>query len=167
MFCPGTPPPLMMVTGGFKTYYSVELVYSTGVHLCFLTSLPSTRRLHTQTGVEICGGGSSYAARTSCITFKGVNKTPRNTINASGAYRGISLTPLIPLLDGSWQHSHTLGELRYGHTSWASSRGVLLMGGDSQETTTELLTDDGNTAASFTLTNNRKYNSKFYLLFIY
>ena len=156
MLCPGTPPPLMMVTGGTShSHYSVELLYSTGVHLCYLPHLPSMRRLHTQTGLEICGGGSG-SSRTSCITFKGVNETPRNTINASGAYRGISLTPLIPLLDGSWQQSHTLGELRYGHTSWASSRGVLLMGGDSQETTTELLTDDGNTTASFTMTNNRR-----------
>ena len=155
----------MMVTGGYKAPLSVELVYSTGVHLCFLPSLPSTRRLHTQTGLEICGGG-----RTSCITFKGVNETPRNTINASGTYRGISLAPLIPFLDGSWQQSHTLGQERTAHTSWASPRGVLLMGGSSysQETTTELLTDDGNTTASFTLTNNRRYyNSKFYLLFIY
>ena len=156
MLCLGTPPSLMMVSGGKYADYSVELVYSTGAHLCFLPDLPSKRRQHTQTGLEICGGGSG-SSRTSCITFKGVNETPRNTINASGAYRGISLTPLIPLLDGSWQQSHTLGEERYGHTSWASPRGVLLMGGAyGHETTTELLTDDGNTTASFTMTNNRR-----------
>ena len=134
----------MMVSGGtYGTYngspLTVELLQSTGNHLCFLPDLPALRYLHTQNGLEICGGGSG-STQTSCIK----------------------------LVDGSWQQTRTLGQKRYGHTSWASPQGVLLMGGNNGQkatTTTEMLTDDGNTAASFTLANKRQYNIIDYVLF--
>ena len=72
----------MMVTGGYGAYYSVELLYITGVHLCFLPDLPLRRRQHTQTGLQICGGDYG-SAQPSCITFKGINEIPWNTMNAS------------------------------------------------------------------------------------
>ena len=48
-----------------------------------------------------------------------------------------------------------LGSRIFGHTSWASPRGVLLMGGYYSMSTTKLLMDNGHTTASFNLANNR------------
>ena len=53
--------------------------------------------------------------------------------------------------DGKWKKTHTLGRKRKNAPSWASPQGVLIMVGK----TTELLTDDGDTKASFTLDNTR------------
>ena len=60
--------------------------------------------------------------------------------------------------------THKLGKKRSGHAAWASPQGVLIMGGAAEtrttfkihpgmsiDTTTELLTDSGDTTPSFNL----------------
>ena len=116
-----------MVTGGSGDTTSVELLLLNGTRLCALPDLPAARYWHSQSGSLACGGGGTNE-RTSCVKFSG----------------------------GSWQQTHTLGQRRYGHTAWASPRGVLLMGSTYDSyITTELLNDDGSSTASFNLDNPR------------
>ena len=118
-----------MVTGGYSSGTSVELLFLNGTRLCALPDLPEARYQHSQSGLLACGGGgSSSSERTSCVNFSG----------------------------GTWQQTHTLGQSRYGHTVWASPQGVLLMGSSTSTSTTELLNDDGSSTASFTLDNQRR-----------
>ena len=125
---------VVMVTGssswggerpGART--SVELLSINGTRLCALPSLPENKFFHTLSGLVTCGGGQPpNTDQKSCFTFSG----------------------------GNWKKTHTLRQLRYGATSWASPRGVLIMGGIyGQETTTELLNDSGASTASFNLKN--------------
>ena len=84
-------------------------------------------------GLLTCGGGST-AEKTSCVTFDG-----------HAAFNG-----------GNWKKTHILSQYRTFHTSWASPKGVLLIG--SSETnyqTSEMLIDDGDTTATFPLNNSR------------
>ena len=55
---------------------------------------------------------------------------------------------LSPCTDGSWLPSHRLLQSRAAHTSWASPRGGLLLGGvaDQSSTTSELLAADTETS---------------------
>ena len=129
----------MLVTGGVVSPIeeSVELLSIKGTRLCFLPNLPAERENHSQTGLVTCGG--FRAGSLSCITFS----------------------------DGRWKKTHTLGHKWYAHTGWASPRGVLLMGGGwgwRTRTTTELLTDNGDTTPSFNLTNGREYVSIVFML---
>ena len=55
------------------------------------------------------------------------------------------------LIDGEWIQSNTLKQHRYYHTSWTSPMGIVLMGGQTSGTTTELLTDDGQSVELFSL----------------
>ena len=66
---------------------------------------------------------------------------------------GNQATSCVTFSGGRWKKTHTLRVRRYGATSWASPRGVLIMGGNYQETTTELLNDAGASTASFNLKN--------------
>ena len=55
-------------------------------------------------------------------------------------------------IEGSWVETHTLSQRRHQHSAWASPQGVLIIGSSyGSATTTELLTDDGNTSPGFTL----------------
>ena len=101
---------------------SVEAVREDGSSLCTLPDLPNDNYRHTQSGLVTCGGPSS-SIRTSCIR----------------------------LIDGKWLQSNTLIHGRYLHTSWTSPMGIVLMGGMSSDTTTELLTDDGQSVELFSL----------------
>ena len=117
---------VLLVTGGYSTgsRTSVELLSSDGTRLCSLPNLPAGRSQHSQTGLVACGGGFSRSSeRKSCVTFAA----------------------------GRWKKTHTLGQKRYAHTSWASPRGVMIMGGRDSRRTTELLTDNGHTTPSFNL----------------
>ena len=49
----------------------------------------------------------------------------------------------VRFVNGSWQISHILNKTRYQHVMWKSSKGVILIGGNKQFNTTELLKDDG------------------------
>ena len=63
--------------------------------------------------LEICGGGYTSTARTTCITF---------------TY-------------GQWVTSHALTEERYSHTSWSTQDGIVLMGGEYSGRTTEIISE--------------------------
>ena len=50
-------------------------------------------------------------------------------------------TSCIRFSGGKWKPSHKLKKERYYHSSWASPRGTVLMGGSFSGKTTELLDD--------------------------
>ena len=106
---------------------SVEVVSLDGTSLpCTptLPQLPTVRDGHTQDGNTICGGVGSVV-RVSCLTLSG---------------------------DEGWVESHTLKYRRRRHSSWMSPSGILLMGGDWNVTSTELLSStDSTTMNRFTL----------------
>ena len=98
-----------------------------GTWNCPMPAMPELRRGHTQTGRIACGG-SDPAARKSCITF----------------FNG----------GDDWVKTHNLTKKRQLHGAWASPRGVMLMGGYSSGTTTDILTEDGDTIPGFSLIYN-------------
>ena len=53
--------------------------------------------------------------------------------------------------DGSWTESHNLIHEGWYHTSWSTSEGVLLIGGEGSPNTTEMVTWEGTTGERFTL----------------
>ena len=119
-----------------KDLASVELLNLDGSFNCMLPSLPHARSSHTQSGLVACGG---YLRETQGeTTFKTCD------------------TFSIGMEE--WKKSHVLREERHSHTSWASPKGVMLLGGwDSirttgkEDETTEVLTNDGETTPSFGL----------------
>ena len=113
------------MAGGDNPTTSVQLLYTNGTWRCSLPDLPAARQYPSQNGLITCGGGYGDDTMTSCVTF---NK-------------------------GSWVETHNLTNKRERHTSWASPEGILLMGGlhANAKTTTELLTEDGDTRPGFTL----------------
>lgn len=123
---------VLLVTGGQRNgssdkLDSVEVLSAEGVPMdCSVPPLPAPRALHTQDGLESCGGSSS---KTSCVA--------------------LSLTA------GGWEVSRQLQQPRHGHSSWRSLMGgVLLIGGaaGSASTTTEMLSPtDSSTSASIKL----------------
>ena len=127
---------MFLITGGEGTgghsgirLTSVEVVSLDGTSLpCTLTlpQLPEVRAAHTHDGNTICGGlDPRGAAHTSCVTLSG---------------------------DEGWVESHTLKYRRRRHSSWMSPSGILLMGGDWNVTSTELLSStDSTTMNRFTL----------------
>ena len=63
----------------------------------------------------------------------------------------------VKLTGGGWTPSHHLAQERYGHTSWASPVGTLLLGGYS-DTTTELLEEvTGDSVMHFNLKYGTRY----------
>ena len=137
---------VLIVTGGAAIggmNRSVELLNMDGSHICNLPALPNSwvdrERAgkadffmdHTQTGLVTCGGGGFHNGRQKyCVTF-----------NPD---------------EGSWQETHILQKTREFHSSWASPQGVMLLGGTAFEpcrayTTTEILTNNGDTKPGFQL----------------
>ena len=116
---------VILVSGGYPAYTSVELLHTNGSRLCSLPNLPYTRRQHTQTGLTTCGGYDS-PARTSCHTLSST---------------------------GSWEESHSLDQERREHCAWRAPQGVMLLGGwdSSSGTTSEILLENGDTSPSFNL----------------
>ena len=113
----------ILVTGDYgDNKRSVEALWSNGSSLCSLPDLPDDHGDHTQSGLVTCGG---FYTRKSCYTFN----------------------------NGVWIKSHTLRHGRYYHSTWTSPMGIVLMGGydSDDETTTELLTDDGQSTEHFSL----------------
>ena len=124
----------MLVTGGARyaestiiklvKEASVELLNMDGSFVCKMHSLPEGRQDHTQNGLITCGGWTGENAK-NCLTFSiGMEE---------------------------WKISHTLTEERYRHSSWASPDGVVLLGGDENKNTTEILTNSGDTTTGFKL----------------
>ena len=119
---------------------SVELLNMDGTWNCPMPPLPVPRFGHSQTGAVTCGGhkDGSYevTVQKSCVT-----------------------------LSSDWEQTHNLTARwgRWDHSAWRSPRGVVLMGGGLYPgwrgqgqpipylTTTEILTQDGDTTPGFTL----------------
>ena len=114
---------VIIITGGYPSYKSVEILRSNGSYWCSLPDLPDDRSLHTQSGLITCGGYNSSDIKTSCLSFS----------------------------DGQWSTSHQLQHLRYRHSTWMSQHGVVLMGGGGSDNTTEMLTDNGGSTPAYTL----------------
>ena len=134
---------LVLVTGGMSPggdLDSVELLNMDGTWNCPMPPLPVPRFGHSQTGAVTCGGhkDGSYevTVQKSCVT-----------------------------LSSDWEQTHNLTARwgRWDHSAWRSPRGVVLMGGGLYPgwrgqgeripylTTTEILTQDGDTPPVFTL----------------
>ena len=66
----------------------------------------------------------------------------------------------VTVFNGSWQVTHNLINPRWGHSSFATSEGVLLMGGNDTQSrrTTELARPDNTTIAKFNLKYDTRYN---------
>ena len=113
---------MILVSGGDPDYTSVELLHTNGTRLCSLPDLPSSRRLHTQTGLTACGGSESPAS-TNCHTLSST---------------------------GSWEESHNLAHSRRHHSAWASPLGIVLIGG-VDNWGSEILLENGITTTGFNL----------------
>ena len=71
-----------------------------------------------------------------------------------GGYR--TQTSCYNFSSGVWTRSHSLLHSRVYHSAWSSPLGTVLMGGDVSLTTTELLTEDGQSTDLFSM----KYQTK-------
>ena len=120
-------PPGILVTGGNNGNNdaggTAELLHSNGSSWCSLPALPDMRARHTQAGLEACGTDLDPNSDIlyTCITFSA----------------------------GSWVYSHQLEVFRYGHVSWSSPAGVVLMGGAGADQTSELLSDNSETSTIY------------------
>ena len=80
----------------------------------------NTRSLHSQSGVEVCGG---FSTPTSCVDFSddddGINDSINGDNNDDNDDDDV----------GAWVPSHSLQQPRDGHSSWSSPSGLVLMGG--------------------------------------
>ena len=102
----------LLVTGGYNGVYETQ--HTAEVILpsgwsCLLPSLPSTGRRYHSQSYLTACGG--WDATRTCHTFTA----------------------------GEWELSYSLSAGRWGHISWQSPAGILLMGGDINGETTELL----------------------------
>jgi len=121
----------ILVTGGWRTESSAELISTNGSSICELPSMPHSKYLHTQSGLTACGTRSGrgplgfHDNLRSCIKFD----------------------------DGSWTTlTDNLLAHRYGHSSWVTPEGdILLIGGTESLTTTEIVYKDGTSIRSFDL----------------
>ena len=115
----------LLITGGWSTDGDAQHsaeVWLPGDRSCSLPRLPSPGRV-AHTQSSLTACGGQGTAGTSYLTFS-----------------------------GEWEQSHSLSEVRWGHVSWQGPAGILLMGGTSSGTTTELLsTTNDTTTASFNL----------------
>ena len=133
---------VVIVSGGEGGKDSVELLNTDGTWNCPLPPMPSKRKDHSQSGLVACGGVSQFHAEDS---VKISNSTTTSCVT----------------LSSDWKDSHNLTEERIFHSSWASPRGVILLGGEGWKDhgpmkTSEILTEDGDTTPGF----NLGYNSK-------
>ena len=97
---------------------SVEVILEDG-STCTLPDLPSPGRTgHSANGLTLCGAPGGWDTAATCSTFT-----------------------------GQWETSHQLGVPRFGHVSWDSPSGIIIMGGrDSEaEMTTETLSPNSST----------------------
>ena len=115
-----------MVTGGDYDgtgLTSVEVLSAASNRLpCPIPPLPAARWGHTQDGLLSCGGWD----------------TPRTCVKISA-------------LAGGWVVSHNLLQYRYGHSSWQSPAGLVLIGGSGSRTTELLSSSDSSSSYNFTL----------------
>ena len=123
----------VIITGGKSNRQSVEVLLSDTTEWCILPDLPDYRDTHSQTGLTSCGSGYGGFESDNCVTFS----------------------------EGEWFESHTLVHSRAGHCSWSTeSHGIVLMGGYYGSSSTELLTENGESQESFSL----KYSTRYFTI---
>ena len=111
----------ILITGGSDDQSkSVEIFRTDGTPLssCEIPDLPDDRRLHTQIGTMICGGGDTNETSLSCLNF------------ASNTWDVMAFK---------------LKFRRMGHVSWQSKKGMVFIGGIDSMNTTELVNNEGST----------------------
>ena len=116
----------ILLCGGEGSLDSVEVFLPSSGLSCSLPSLPDPRAGHTIDNLLLCGGGEYPAlpSNSACLT----------------------------LSSGEWVTSHTLVSPRYGHTSWATDQGLLLLGGQDHFLESELVSPgEGQGELSFPL----------------
>lgn len=102
----------LLITGGEGTEYSTEIFVPSTNTSCNFVRMPNARDEHSQEGFQVCGG--EHLPKT-CDTWN-----PET---------------------GLWTPSQTLRQNRLNHNSWVSEEGVILLGGSSIPTTTEMLSN--------------------------
>ena len=124
------------MSGGYGALKSAEVILENGRTCTMTPDLPPPGRYqHTATGLTVCGGWADgdEETGTTCSTFT-----------------------------GQWETSHQLGVPRYGHVSWDSPSGIILLGGFVSEAfqTTETLSHNSSTTSSaFQLPYHTLYSS--------
>ena len=105
------------MTGGDGTEESAEVILEDG-STCTMPDLPPPGRFgHSADGLTLCGGfGDDEDTPTTCSTFT-----------------------------GQWDTSHHLGVPRFGHVSWDSPSGIIIIGGGEADQTTEILSRNSST----------------------
>ena len=121
----------IIITGGdidsdYINFSTVEVLRDNGSSWCSLPNLPDNRQDHSQSGLVTCGGWHANTGKY-CLTFN--NRT--------------------------WNLSHNLLYERQSHSSWSTSNGIILMSSRflTDETPTELITQDGLSKEHFTLSH--------------
>ena len=129
----------MMIVGGWdEASKQVEVISPTTgkIEDCDIKPLPKARHYHTINKGTVCGGGEwGSSTRRSCIKMQS---------------------------DGSWSQSHTLQERRlslslitphsivilsrWGHSSFSTHYGIVILGGADSPSTAELARTDGTTS---------------------
>jgi len=118
---------VIVVSGGYSTYTTVEAISLDGTPLCTLPDLPDARRRHTMDGHLLCGGYDTY---TSCLHYIAGKWTRfRRNFVKSRSY----------------------------HVSWMRPDGeVVLLGGEYSMKTSEVVTASGE-QRSYDLKHNTYY----------
>jgi len=104
----------ILISGGASSSSSasVEVFFPLTSQSCSFPSLPDGgRHHHTMESFLVCGGGDFDYSFSTCVTFD----------------------------SGEWATSHTLVEWRFGHSSWQTDQGVILMGGWDSRDTSEIV----------------------------
>merc|ERR1719300_1800620 len=114
----------ILVTGGYDTEKSAEVLFMNGSSICELPPMPYPKRYHTQSGLTACGGTYYIYTEKICIKFE----------------------------DGSWTTLTDNLVSRWDHSSWVNPDGdILLIGGSYSPTTTSLVYQNGTVIRSFDL----------------
>jgi len=79
------------------------------------------------------------------------------TVCGDDAYKSDTKTSCLTLTGEGWENTTTLLEKRFGHSSWDSPAGVILMGGRDSLRTSAKIEEDGTSAISF----NMKYDTTY------
>mgnify|MGYP003333764538 CR=1 FL=1 len=127
----------MVVIGEDAVAYS-----SNGSVVCNLPKPNAHHALHSQNGLTLCGG-----------TDQNIDYDDEDYVQDE----------CLVLENGGWSVSHTLSQLREGHVSWKSPKGIMLMNGCCKfkdigsgcgpcNKTVELLKDDGTSEEPFKMT---------------
>ena len=120
---------MILVAGGYSSesgyFRSVEVYNPRTGYSCVLSPFPSNRQGTVASGLKVCGGRFDHKDCYEFVFELGENWTLYNTVETSG-----------------WNISNTLLSIRVGSSGWNSSQGLVLIGGNDQPNTAEILIED-------------------------